>query len=146
MKRTANRDFNVEYFEKEGDIWIAKSQLRDDEHDIELEVEIDMLKMIILDAKIKFNRFPMEHCRLIEDKAKQMRGLKVDNEFIRNAMKIFMGPEGCPNIMSLLHISIPGIIYYYYPYKIRTGKMKGEEFDTIIRTELKNACIAHTLL
>ena len=146
MKRTANRDFNVEYFEKEGDIWIAKSQLRDDEHDIELEVEIDMLKMIILDAKIKFNRFPMENCRLIEDKAKQMRGLRVDNEFIRNAMKIFMGPEGCPNIMSLLHISIPGIIYYYYPYKIRTGKMKGEEFDTIIRTELKNACIAHTLL
>lgn len=146
MIRAASRNFNVEYFEKEEEIWIVQSQLKDDEHDIELIVEIDMKEMTVTDAKIKFNRFPLEHCTLIQDKAVQLKGLKVDNYFSRNAMKVFMGPEGCPNIMSLLTISIPGIIYYYYPYKIKTGRMQPEAFDNIIKTELKNACLAHTLI
>lgn len=146
MKRVASRNFTVEYFEKEGDIWIAQTQLKDEEHDIMLTAEIDMNKMIIVDAKIKFNRFPLECCSMMEEKASRLKGLQVDNDFSRNAMKIFMGPEGCPNIMSLLSISIPGIIYFYYPYNIKSGKMKSEEFDSIIRTELKNACLAHTML
>jgi hypothetical protein len=57
-----------------------------------------------------------------------------------------MGAEGCPNIMSLLHVSIPGIIYFYYPYKIKTGEMEAAQFDHIIKAELKNACLAHTML
>lgn len=60
-------------------------------------------------------------------------------------MKIFMGPQGCPNIMTLLNISVPGIIYYYYPYKLKIGKMKYEQWDSMLRTELKDACLAHTL-
>lgn len=146
MERVANRNFSVDYFEKEEDVWVVEVQLRDDQHDIELAVEIDMTEMIVSDAKIKFNRFPIEHCSLVEDKAVQMKGLKVDNEFNRNAMKIFMGPEGCPNIMSMLSISVPGIIYFYYPHKIKTGRIEPEHFDKMIKTELKNACLAHTLI
>ena len=146
MERAANRNFSVEYFEKGGDVWVVDTQLKDDQHDIELVVEINMTEMTILDAHIKFNRYPVEHCPLIEKKASQMIGLKVDNDFIRNAMKIFMGAEGCPNIMSLLHVSIPGIIYFYYPYRIKTGKMESVQFDEMIKTELKNACLAHALL
>lgn len=146
MKKVSNRKFNVDYFEKEKSIWVAEAQLEDEPHNISIMLEIDMDQMVIIDAKIKFNKFPLKHCALIEDKAEKLNGLKVDHEFIRNAMKIFMGPEGCPNIMTLLNISVPGIIYYYYPYKLKTGEMKYEEWDNIIRTELKDACLAHSML
>ena len=55
MERTANRNFSVEYFDKGGDVWAVSTQLKDDQHDIELNVEIDMAEMIITDARIKFN-------------------------------------------------------------------------------------------
>ncbi|EJO5348702.1 DUF2889 domain-containing protein [Clostridium botulinum] len=146
MKKTANRKFNVDYFEKEKTTWVVESQLQDDYHDISLLLEIDMDQMVIKDAKIKFNKFPLKHCTLIEDKAKNLKGIKIDNEFIKNSMKIFMGPEGCPNIITLLNISVPGIIYYYYPYKVKNGEISYEQWDNMIRTELKNACLAHSML
>jgi hypothetical protein len=144
LKKAANRKFNVDYFEKERSVWVVESQLQDDHHDISLLLEIDMDQMVIKDVKIKFNRFPMEHCTLIEKKADKLKGLKVDSEFVRNSMKIFMGPQGCPNIMTLLNISVPGIIYYYYPYKLKNGDMSYEQWDNMIRTELKDACLAHS--
>jgi hypothetical protein len=74
-----------------------------------------------------------------------MKGIKIDKNFSRNMMSIFMGSEGCPNIMSLLTISIPGIIYYYYPYLMKIGKMEYEQWDNMIRTDLKDDCIGHTM-
>ncbi len=146
MQKVTGRKMSVEYFEKEGEIWIAESRLADDDHDITLTVEIDMACMTVTEAKIKFSRFPLDTCPLIEKKAGELVGIKVDGEFTRNAMRIFMGPYGCPNILTLLNISMPGIIYFYYPHKIKTGKMSPEEWDGIVRGELKNACLAHTML
>lgn len=146
LKKVSNRNFNVDYFEKEKNIWIAESHIEDEPHSITLTLEIDMDKMIIINAKIKFNKFPMEHCTLIEDKASKLVGIKIDSDFIRNSMKIFMGPYGCPNIMLLLNISVPGIIYYYYPYKIKTGEMSHDEWNHMVKTKLKNACLSHTML
>lgn len=146
LKKITSRNFTVDYFQKEEEIWVVNSHLEDEEHDIEAFVEIDMVEKVVLDAEIIFHSCPMDYCKLIEDKAHQMGGIKVDKEFTRNVMKIFMGPEGCPNIMSLLNISVPGIIYYYYPYKIKTGKMDDKQWDNMIRTELKNDCLAHTRL
>jgi hypothetical protein len=146
MQKVTGRSMDVNYYEKEDEIWVAESHLSDDAHDITLTVEIDMAKMTVADAKIKFHRFPMETCPLIEKKAGELVGIKVNGEFTRNAMKVFMGPYGCPNILTLLNISIPGIIYYYCPHKIKTGKMTQEEWDGIVRGELKNACLAHTML
>lgn len=146
MERTASRNFTVEYFEKAEKVWVVSTQLKDDAHDIEMEIEIEMESMTVLEARIGFNRFPVAHCPLIEKKASLLKGLKVDGDFTRNAMKVFMGPEGCPNILSLLNISVPGILYYFYPWMIRSGKMKPEVFDGIIRGELKNACLAHSML
>lgn len=145
MKKITSRNFTVDYYEEEENIWLVKTHLKDEEHDIEADVWIDMSKMIIIDADIVYNKFPLEHCMLVKDKAHNMKGIKIDKDFSRNVMKIFMGAEGCPNIMSLLNISVPGIIYFYYPHKLKTGKMEYEQWDNMIRTELKNDCLAHTL-
>lgn len=145
MKLAAKRNFEVNYYEKDETIWVVESHVIDDPHDIYIFVDINMNEFIITDAKIEFKRFPMKHCALMEEKAKELIGLKVDDSFMKNAMSKLMGPHGCPNIASLLSISVPGILYYYYPYKIATGKMKKEEFQNIIATDLKNACLGHTL-
>lgn len=145
MKLAANRNFKVNYYEKDEKTWIVESHLIDSPHDICMKIEINMECFIITDAQIKFLKCPLKQCPIIEEKAKHLIGLKIDNSLMSKAMKLFMGPEGCPNIIQLLNISVPGIIYYYYPYKIKTGKMTHEEFDTMIRTDLKNACLGHTL-
>lgn len=145
MKLAAKRNFEVNYYEKDENTWIVESHLKDSPHDITVKVEINMNDFIVTDAQCKFDKFPMKHCNMIEDKVKSLIGLKVDNSFMHNAMSHLMGPYGCPNLPALLMISIPGIIYYYYPYKIQTGKMKEEEFQHMIKTDLKNACLGHTL-
>jgi hypothetical protein len=146
MKKITERNLKVNYYEKEGNekIWIAQSLLDDKEHEIELKLEIDMEQMLILQANIRFVRCPQEDCRLVEPLAKKLIGMKIDHYFSMNAMKIVMGPQGCPNIMTLLNISVPGIIYYYYPYQISTGKMTQDEFYEILREKERNACLAHT--
>ena len=146
MKETAARNFEVHYYEKDGEenTWVVESHLADDPHDITVTVEIDMPAMTVTGAKIHFERCPMEQCRPVEEKAAGLIGLKVDPSFSRNVMKIFMGPYGCPNIMTLLTISVPGIIYYYYPYLMKTGKMTPEEFWNIMKTEHPTDCAAHT--
>lgn len=145
MKKVTSRNFTVDYYEKEEGIWLVKTFLLDDAHEIEVNIEMNMQDMVITDAKIIFKKQPLEYCRMVEELASSMKGVKVDRNFSRKIREIFMGPEGCPNIMCLLSISIPGIIYYYYPYLIRTGKMKYEEWDHMIRTDLKDACLGHTM-
>jgi hypothetical protein len=146
MKKVTQRDFKVEFFEKENEVWVVETHLNDEPHEIHLTLEIDMLAMQIMDARIQFLRYPVEHCPLIEKKASCLIGLKIDHEFSRNVMKLFLGPQGCPNIMTLVNLSVPGIIYYYYPYKLKTGQIQPETWDQMVRTELKNDCLAHTLL
>lgn len=148
MKLATERNFNVKYYEKEEgrNIWIAESHLTDEQHDIVVILEIDMDLMQIINAKIEFHRYPIKECKLIETIADKLVGLKIDHYFSQQAMKITMGPEGCPNIMTLLNISVPGIIYYYYPYKIKMGEITQEQFFEILREKEKNACMAHTTL
>ncbi|QHI71585.1 DUF2889 domain-containing protein [Aminipila terrae] len=148
MKLAAERNFKVNYYEKEEgkNLWIAESHLIDEPHDISVILEIDMDQMLIVDANIKFYRNPAKECILIEEIADRLVGLKVDHSFSQNAMKITMGPSGCPNIMTLLNISVPGILYYYYPYKIKCGEMTQEQFFEILREREKNACLAHTII
>ncbi len=50
-----------------------------------------------------------------------------------------MGPEGCPNIMTLLNISVPGIMYYYYPHKMSIGEITKDQFLEILREKEKNS-------
>lgn len=148
MKLATERNFNVKYYEKEEGkkIWIVESHLMDGQHDILVKLEIDMDQMQIINSKIEFDRYPMKECKLIENIASRLVGLKIDHCFSQNAMKITMGSEGCPNIMTLLNISVPGIIYYYYPYKIKMGEMTQEQFYEILREKEKNACMAHTMM
>ncbi len=145
MKKITSRNFTVDYYEKEEGIWLVKTHLLDDAHEIEVNTEINMADMMIMDSEILFKKQPLKQCKMVEALAPRMKGIKIDHNFSKNMLSIFMGAEGCPNIMSLLTISIPGIIYFYYPYLMSIGKMKYEEWDHMICTDLKDACLAHTL-
>ena len=148
MKLATERNLNVKYFAKEegNNIWIVESHMAEEQHNITLVLEIDMDQLQIINAKIEFNRYPLTECKLIENMANKLVGLKVDRYFSQNAMKITMGPEGCPNLMTLLNISVPGIIYYYYPYKISIGEITKDQFFDILKEKDKNACLAHTMM
>ena len=148
MKETSRRDFQVRYYEKEGnpEYWIVESHLSDEPHDITVTVEIDMPRMVITDAAIRFDRAPSEHCKPVEQMAAKLVGLNVDEQFSRNVLRLFLGPQGCPNIMTLLTVAVPGIQYYYLPYLIRTGKMTHEQFYSRMKETQHDACYAHSVM
>lgn len=145
MNKVTDRNFTVNYYEKNETTWVVESKLDDLEHEICLTIEMNMETMVITDANIHFDRYPVKHCPMIEEKAKKLVGMKVNRSFVRKAMAHFMGPKGCPNILTLLNIALPGIIYYYYPHMVRTGRMPREAWEKMIDTDLKNACIGHTM-
>lgn len=146
MKLVCKRNLETNYYEKEESIWCVKIHLDDSQHDITAWVDVLVPDMIIVDADIKFNRYPMKHCTLIEQKAKELIGTNINEDFRKKYMALFMGPEGCPNIMTMLSASLNGMIYFYFPHLLKTGKMKPEEWDSMVRIKLKNDCLAHTMI
>jgi Protein of unknown function (DUF2889). len=146
MEPLYQRKSNVDYFEKDANTWKVVSHLTDHEHDIAAEIAISVPEMIIKDAVIKFNRYPLDECLSVEPKANQLIGISIMKEYRKSAYQLFLGPQGCPNVMNLLSSSIPGFIFIYYPHLIKTGQMKPEEWVNIIRTDLANDCLAHTLM
>lgn len=146
MKLAAKRNFEVDYYEKDENIWVVESYLNDEPHEIKIIVEVNMEEMRIVDAKAEFSRYPLQHCIDFAESMKELIGMTIDNNFMPNAIKKLGGPYGCFNVNALLTISVPGIIYYYYPYKIKTGRMSHEQWENMMVTDLKNQCIGHTLL
>jgi hypothetical protein len=75
-----------------------------------------------------------------------LKGMNILKDYRKKAYDLLMGPEGCPNVMNLLSVSVPGFMYIYFPHLVKTGKMKLEEWVKIIRTNLSNDCLAHTVM
>jgi hypothetical protein len=102
--------------------------------------------MIVKDTNVTFIKYPMEDCLLINEKIKDIIGLSLFNDFSERIRQIFMGSDGCPNILHLLGTSAPGIIYFYYSEQMKRGNTKNEEWWNMVITKLPDACIAHKAL
>jgi hypothetical protein len=146
MELINQRKFSVDYYEKDSETWRILSHLADEQHDITVELDISIPDMMIKNASIKFNRYPLEQCPLIEQKSAQLVGLNAMKDYRKKVFELFMGPESCPNVMNLLGVSVPGIAYIYYPHQLKTGQMNREEWVRMLRTDFANDCLAHTLL
>jgi hypothetical protein len=145
MESVCQRSFIVNYFEKDENTWIIESHLSDTVHDIKLTLEVQVPEMIIQDAEIKFLRQPLNECLAIEQKAQSLIGANIQTEYRSKILPLFMGPEGCPNIMTLLGASTPGIPYFYYPYQIKVGRMNPDEWWSMVPNQYANDSLAHKL-
>lgn len=141
-----SRNYEVNYYEVDENIWKAVSHLKDHQHDILVTVTISVPDMIILDADVDFILAPMKQCTLIKDKMKELKGINIFTEFESKANKLFFGDMGCPNVRMLLGISVPAIIYSYFPHQIKTNNMTENEWWNICKEKLPKACICHTLM
>lgn len=145
MEKLYSRRFDVDFYEKNENTWVARSRLVDDVHEISTEVEVAVPEMIILDAKIHFNRYPLDVCPKIEEKAKKLVGLNLFKNYQWRSLMIFLGSKGCGNVLSILGLGLQSLIYTYYPHQIKIGKMSTEEWERFMVTKLKRACLGHTL-
>lgn len=146
-KSLYSRNFQVNYHEVEENIWRAISHLKDLQHDIQVIVDVSVPDMTILDAKIELLRYPMDNCVYINDKIKKLIGVNViSSEFIPKCNELFCGEMGCGNIRMLLGISLPGIIYSYFPHQIKTGNMTEKQWWDFCKEKLPKACMAHSLM
>jgi len=81
MNSLYQRKFNVDYFESNVGLWKIVSHLTDEEHDINVEVDVSLPGMIIKDAKMKFNKYPLDFCLEIEKKASQLIGVNIQKDY-----------------------------------------------------------------
>lgn len=145
MESLYERNFHVDYIEKDAGVWQIISHLVDEHHDITLELDVSVPDMIIRDARITFTRYPLQQCLFIEKKSQQLIGCSILTDYRSKILPLFLGPEGCPNIMVMLGSSTPGISYFYYPHLLKTGQMTREEWDLKVKTDFARDCLAHTL-
>lgn len=81
-KSLYSRNFEVNYYEVEDNIWRAISHLKDHQHDIQVIVDV----------------------------------------------------------------SVPGVIYNYFPHQIKIGNMTEKQWWDFCKEKLPKACIAHTIM
>lgn len=141
-----SRNYEVNYYEVEEHIWSAVSHLKDHQHDIVVTADISVPNMIILAADVDFLNAPMKQCSLINEKMKELIGINIFTEFESKANELFFGEMGCPNLRMLLGISVPAIIYSYFPHQIKIGKMTEHQWWDICKDKLSNACLFHSLI
>ena len=138
-----SRNFQVEYYEKSEDLWHITSHLKDHQHDILVTLDISVPDMTIRDADVKFIRYPMEGCLKFVERMEKIVGTNLFTDFREKLAKNFLGPEGCPNVMNLIGIAAPALLFSYFPNLINRGKIKPEEWWEMVHTKLKGNCIAH---
>jgi hypothetical protein len=137
------RNFQVDYFKKDEGLWHITSHLKDHIHDILVTVDVSVPLMVIQEAEVKFIRYPREGCIRMVDRMHKIVGANLFTDFREKLIKNFAGSEGCYNIMNLLSVAAPGLIWYYFPYLVTQGKMKPQDWQEIIQTKLAENCIAY---
>lgn len=145
MEALYHRSFNVDYYEKDAQTWEIVSQLTDEHHDIIVSLDVQVPEMIIRDAVIQFNRCPLTECHAVEQKASELIGLNILRDYRQRIMPLVLGPQGCPNLMHLLGISVPGIEYFYAPHQIKTGKKNVDSWMNELKEHHANDCLAHSI-
>ncbi|PJI10441.1 MULTISPECIES: DUF2889 domain-containing protein [Clostridium] len=145
-KSLYSRNFEVNYYEVKDNIWRTTSHLIDNQHDIQVTADVSVPDMIILDVRIELLRYPTKNCILIKDKAKELIGTNIISEFRSKCDELFCGELGCGNVRMLLGISVPGVIYNYFPHQIKMGKMTENQWWNFCREKLPKACISHTMM
>ena len=68
-----NRSFTVDYFEKHSNLWNLTSYLKDNTHEIKVELEILVPDMFIKNGNVDFIKYPMDGCLIIKEKIKSSR-------------------------------------------------------------------------
>ncbi|MFL0197983.1 DUF2889 domain-containing protein [Clostridium sp. WILCCON 0269] len=141
-----SRNFTVNYFEKDENLWSLTSYLKDNTHEIKVQLDILVPDMIIKNANVDFLKYPMEDCSVIKAKIEEVIGLCLYDDFSDKIRQLFLGGSGCSNVMHLLGISAPAMIYFYYTEQIKRGNMNHRQWWNFVITKLPDACIAHKML
>lgn len=138
-----SRNFQVDFFERGEGLWHVTSHLRDHVHDILVTLDISAPEMVIRDADVKFIRYPLEGCLKMIDQMKKIVGTNLFTDFREKLTTHFAGSVGCYNVMNLISIAAPALIFFYFPNIISQGKMKPEEWWGMVHTKLAGNCVAH---
>jgi len=138
-----NRSFQVDYYEKNKDLWHVTSHLKDHVHDILVTLDISSPEMVIRDANVKFIRYPLEGCLKMVDRMKEIVGANLFTNFREKLTSNFAGAAGCYNVMNLISVAAPALVFFYFPNLICQGKMKPEEWWGMVHTKFAGNCVAH---
>lgn len=126
-----SRRFQVDYFEIDKNLYRVTSHLQDHLHDIIATVDVSVPDMLIKDAKVEFLRYPLERCKEICGQMKKIVGQNLYSDFKDTLLKEFYGSKGCPNVASLLIISVTALPPFYIEEGIKLGKLEQKEWEKI---------------
>jgi hypothetical protein len=142
QKMDLEKNVHADFYRKEGNTIVSATWLRDAAHDVGVEVEVDMDKLVVTDAKFMFDRYPEKKCALVKDLEKSLIGMTVGNGVGDEILRRFGGKNGCENIMTLLLLGTSGIVFVHYIDRLKSGAITHADFARDIPMIRNNACIA----
>lgn len=92
-------------------LYQIKGEWKDDIHDLQTTLLIDILKFQIVDAKANGQGVPFAICHQGISKVKDMIGSDIGPGFSHTVKKNIMGPEGCTHLGELMLGSIKAFIH-----------------------------------
>lgn len=98
----SERNIGIESFELENGYLMLEATLLDPYHLIRLNMYIDPVTKTIVKAKSEFANHPHSACPLVAEKAKQLKGLKIERGITKQVLSRIGGNEGCIHLKELV--------------------------------------------
>ncbi len=107
-------------------------------HDMWLRVTLDR-DMVIRDCAAAMDATPYDACALVAPNYQKLRGLKIGKGFIKAAMQLLGGGEGCTHLRELLQ-PVATVAFQTMTIFQQLAAPKGKKW---INTELIDSCYAY---
>lgn len=146
MSDIYERNINISVGRRDEKAIVTKASLLDLNHNIRIELTVDVETKEIIDAKAQMVKSPFEICQLTLVKIQKLIGLKIERGIHRNLVDALGHAEGCTHLVDLAmeaaRLSANVLLgFTRSDEEWRQRKLSDEEFITQVMPVLKNSCL-----
>ncbi len=143
MKKLFNRNFDVNFFEKDQNTLNLKVYMKDSYHDFVLNMDIDTKEHMIIWTELELKKKPKEECLELKNLVKEMVGARIGAGFTKTVTSTLGGSKGCPNLVNLFLISAPLALNVTATAYKQDKNITEEEMHELLSEILAGVCLGY---
>lgn len=146
MPEIYERNINVSVSKLNEKEIITKASLLDLNHNIRVELTVDVATKIIVHAEAQMVKSPFNICQLTLKKVQDVVGLKIERGIHKNLVDALGHADGCTHMVDLtmeaVRLSANVLLgFTRFDEEWRQRKLSDEEFIAQVKPILKNSCL-----
>ena len=146
MSEIYERNINISVAELDTRRIKTKASLLDLNHNIRVELVVDLQTSVILDARADMVKAPFDICALTLNNMRRVAGLRVERGIQKKIADALGHAEGCTHLVDLtmeaVRLSANVLLgFTRFDAEWRERRMSDEEFIKQVKPVLKNSCL-----